>query len=306
MSEVSQNGTIREILTGSGLTMLIIMLSVFIPAAVLAIPFPVFLYRLKIGRNHGAKILLIAVVFLLILSGGISPDVFFISTQLVVGFLMGGFFEKGFPVDKTILCSCGTILTAGTAAAVAFTLAAGESPFSVVLKHITSGIGQLKQLKGEINISDETIQTVSEMMAAYFPSIMMVALFLSCCITFMMFRIYLRRKKKEQMIQISFSEWKTPDLLVWLVIASALSLMIPADSMKIIGINLLIIFMTSYLLQGFIIVTYFFDRFKFPKILKYVLYFVIVIQNFTLIGVIALGFFDTWFNFRHPGTKQLK
>jgi uncharacterized protein YybS (DUF2232 family) len=72
----------------------------------------------------------------------------------------------------------------------------------------------------------------------------------------------------------------------------------------VLGINGLIVLMTVYFFQGMAITTFFFQKKRFPFILRVFFYGLIVVQQFLLLLVIALGFFDTWLNFRKLGVSN--
>jgi len=101
--------------------------------------------------------------------------------------------------------------------------------------------------------------------------------------------------------------WKPPEHLVWGVIGCGLVLLIPSGSVKLIGLNGLIMLMAVYFFTGIAIVSFYFERKRFPRLLRIFLYSLIALQQFVLILVIGLGFFDVWLNFRKiksPNTKQ--
>jgi uncharacterized protein YybS (DUF2232 family) len=88
---------------------------------------------------------------------------------------------------------------------------------------------------------------------------------------------------------------------VWGVIGCGLALFVPSASIKIIGINGLLILLSVYFFQGIAIVSYYFDRRKLPRLIRIFLYTLIAVQQLVLLVVIGLGFFDLWFNFRKIG-----
>jgi uncharacterized protein YybS (DUF2232 family) len=56
--------------------------------------------------------------------------------------------------------------------------------------------------------------------------------------------------------------------------------------------------MTIYFFQGIAIVSFYFEKKKLPRVLRFVLYSFIALQQIILLVVIGLGFFDIWLNFR--------
>ena len=93
-------------------------------------------------------------------------------------------------------------------------------------------------------------------------------------------------------------------VLVWLVIGCGLLLLVPSRGVKMIGLNGLFFLLTLYFFQGMAIVSYFFEKKRFPRGLRIFLYSLIALQQIVLLVVIGLGFFDVWLNFRKLGLKN--
>ena len=91
--------------------------------------------------------------------------------------------------------------------------------------------------------------------------------------------------------------------MVWGVIGCGLALFLPNASIKIIGLNGLLILMSVYFFQGIAIVSFYFKKKQFPRIIRIFLYTLIAVQQLVLLAVIGLGFFDMWFNFRKLGKQ---
>jgi uncharacterized protein YybS (DUF2232 family) len=96
----------------------------------------------------------------------------------------------------------------------------------------------------------------------------------------------------------SLTTWSTPEKLVWGAIGCGAALMLPANGVKLIGLNGILIFMMIYFLHGIAIVAFFFEKKKFPRMARTLIYTLIAIQHVFALMVIALGFFDLWVNFR--------
>jgi uncharacterized protein YybS (DUF2232 family) len=97
--------------------------------------------------------------------------------------------------------------------------------------------------------------------------------------------------------------WKAPEYLVWGVIGCGISLFLPSTAVKTISLNGLLILMTVYFFQGIAIVSFYFNKKRFPRIIRVSLYTLIALQQLVLLVVIGLGFFDLWFNFRRLGKQ---
>jgi uncharacterized protein YybS (DUF2232 family) len=96
----------------------------------------------------------------------------------------------------------------------------------------------------------------------------------------------------------SLKLWKAPELLVWIIIGCGILLLFPNKTFKILGLNGLLILITVYFFQGIAIVSFYFEKKKLPRFLRFFLYSLIALQQIILLVVIGLGFFDMWLNFR--------
>ena len=81
--------------------------------------------------------------------------------------------------------------------------------------------------------------------------------------------------------------------------------MLLADGLfQALGLNSLIILATVYFFQGIAIVAFYFERMRFPRLVRIVLYSLIAMQQLILLIVIGIGFFDMWLNFRRLGKEE--
>ena len=70
------------------------------------------------------------------------------------------------------------------------------------------------------------------------------------------------------------------------------------DFLYRIGLNLMILMLAAYLVQGFILVNFFLKKWNWPVFLRVLLYLLLVLQPLFLIAIILWGIFEVWFNFR--------
>ena len=81
-------------------------------------------------------------------------------------------------------------------------------------------------------------------------------------------------------------------------------LILPHKALKIIGLNIILVLMTIYFFQGIAIVSFYFEKKQFSRMLRFLLYSLIAIQQIVLLVVIGLGIFDMWLNFRKLEIKK--
>jgi uncharacterized protein YybS (DUF2232 family) len=74
--------------------------------------------------------------------------------------------------------------------------------------------------------------------------------------------------------------------------------------LRIIGLNVLLLVSTVYLVQGLGILVFYLNRTSVHPIFRSLVYLVLVIQPLLLLGVAACGLFDLWCDFRRIGHKR--
>ena len=97
------------------------------------------------------------------------------------------------------------------------------------------------------------------------------------------------------------SQWRLPDPLVWVFIAGGILIFVPGD-MNIVGLNLLIVMVTLYFMQGFEVFNYLCLKWSVPNPIRHLIIFFLVIQAYGFILLAMLGLGDIWADFRKPKT----
>lgn len=95
--------------------------------------------------------------------------------------------------------------------------------------------------------------------------------------------------------------WRSPEQLAWVFIAGAAAFLLLEGWWKWAGANVALILATVYLLQGLAVIGYYFDKKRVPRLARAVVYGAIVILEFPLPVVAAVGFLDNWLNIRRLG-----
>jgi len=95
-----------------------------------------------------------------------------------------------------------------------------------------------------------------------------------------------------------FSGWVIPDQVIWVLIGSSAVFLLADNALGSIGINLLLMTLVAYFIQGMAITIYFLESRNVPVFFWILMFFVILLQPL-LVGVsIGLGIFDTWMDLR--------
>ncbi len=101
-----------------------------------------------------------------------------------------------------------------------------------------------------------------------------------------------------------FHQWKLPEPTVWPLIAGGAGALLTDGWTQIVAMNLLVVLLPLYFLQGLAIITYFFRAKGFSPIFRALGYTLVTLLHPLPLIVAGLGVFDLWADFRRPRVKQ--
>ncbi len=329
-----KNRLLREISSGIAISMLIVFVTIYMPILgffmAVVLPMPALYFRLKLGRNPGALIMLVvfamAFVAVRLFSGDssglstlnslsevsdsffLSIDMLFYGALLLVGFFLGEFIELRLSIEKIFVYSL--ISTIGVCSAAFFLYAAstGQSVVDLVSGYVAENLKLALVLYKNMGMPPESIEIISNSINAI--EYLLVRMLPALILTLLSFVVWVNilfikkilDKKGIHLIQLqNLNHWRASEYIVWVVIALVLLMIIPGKGLKITAFNCIIILMPIYFFQGVAIISFIFERKRVPLLLKISIYSIIAIQQILILAIIALGFFDTWMNFRKIG-----
>jgi uncharacterized protein YybS (DUF2232 family) len=152
-----------------------------------------------------------------------------------------------------------------------------------------------------------SIDTIHYVLVRILPSICVALLLFVVWANILFIKTALKKKGLSLPSLENLNRWKAPEKLVWAAISLGVFLALPVKGLGLFGLNGIIVLMLVYFFQGIAIVSYFLEKKNFPVMLRVALYTIIAVQQLFLLIIVALGFFDTWINFRKlgsPGTTE--
>jgi uncharacterized protein YybS (DUF2232 family) len=299
-----------EVIRGSAvlsLTLLIVALIPFVgPVVVIMTPLPILTYYSRLGRIRGLAALAVAflTVFGIIALLGHRANISVLVMIAFTGVMLAEVLKRRYPIEKTIIASlvlffCGVGFVLYTA------LRSGVAPWRMVELAIAGIIGENLKLYEQLNISEdqigmirENVPQIIEFFTGIFPALALSGVVLIVWLNLLTGRSLLGRNADLFIDLGDLCLWKAPEKLVWLLIGAGVMTLAPVDILDIIGMNLLIISCLVYLFQGIAITGFFFRQRKVPRILRWLFYILIAVQQYMVILVIAFGLFDIWIDFR--------
>ncbi len=315
MHETSSQKTVKALSAGIISTLLLVLVSVSNPLFGIVcswlIPLPVLFYRTRLGRKISAVIPIVVLLFLIIISKGVSADILLLAGLMFLGFLLSESFEKDFSTDRTILFSCGGVLLTGMFILFFYSTIVNTGFTELITGFVDKNISQTIELYKSMGVLENEFKSTPEMkeslvliISGILPGLAASMLIFTAWINILVAGAIFDKHNIQFAGYGKLKLWKAPDQLVWVTIISGLSLMIPVDAIKYISLNIILILLLLYFLQGIAITSFYFDKKRYPRGIRIVLYGLIMIQSILLIFIIGIGFFDMWINFRKTGIDK--
>lgn len=290
------------------LTLLAVALIPFIgPIAIIMTPLPILYYCFRLGGMQGLAALAVA---FLVASGilnllGRSANM---SAFIMIGFtgvMLSETLKRRYSLEKTFTLASLTLFFCGVGFVLYYASQAGVAPWRMVEMHIEGTIKENLKLYAQMNISEDQITVIREntmeiarFFTDIFPALTLSGAILTVWLNVLAGRSLLRRHIGKFPDFGDLALWKAPEKLVWLLIVSGSMTLAPIQILDTAGVNILIVCCLIYLFQGLAIAAFFFRHKQVPVIFRWLFYVLIVVQQYMVILVIAVGLSDMWIDFR--------
>ncbi|MFZ0614572.1 MAG: DUF2232 domain-containing protein [Desulfobacterales bacterium] len=315
MALIGSVDTLKDMAIGIGVTSVLFIITLQSPVlgffCTVVIPLPTMICRAKHGRAVGGLVPAIALLTLVPVLGGFSIDLVYFFELVLCGFVLCELFGFRLPVEKTVVLNGAALLAAGLFIVLVYGALTGVGLGQLTAGYVRANLEASLRLYESMGVPTDTITAIREaldgiqyVLVRIVPALAAsAALFLSWT-SLLLSRPLLRRFGLMSPDFGRLNLWKAPEPLVWSVIGCGLLLMVPGHTVKILGINGLLVLMTVYFFQGIAIISFYFEKKRFPRLLRIVLYSLIALQQLVLLVVVGLGFFDMWLNFRKLGVEK--
>lgn len=310
MSQITHREPQREFVTATAITTLMVLAGLYLPVlgflVSVFVPLPVLFYRAKLGRSQGALILVAVTVIVVSMMGrrSITSAVFFFELGFA-GLILSEVLAMNLSVEKTVAVTTGVVIATGSVMLAFYGLLSTNSLWGLVSDYLHRNLELALAIYKEMEVSEERIAILAQsmegilyVMLRIMPAIAIVSTLFVVWSNLLLARPLLRSRDLFCPDFGTLNEWKAPEPLVWMVILSGVVILMPNKGLKLVGINGLLILMMIYFFQGIAIVSFYFEKKQFPRLLRGILYGLIALQQLVLLLVVAAGFLDMWIDFR--------
>lgn len=278
------------------------------PLAGVFAPFPVVYYTLRNGRVVGSAIVVLAVSVL----SSISPaGAFFYLFQCgIFSMLLAEFLMRGNRPGKSIVFAVAVTIGIITVSGLLYAVSSGADVNGLIVKGINTAITQSQAYYQKAGVTGEdlavlqtALKEAGDLISRTYPALGVICFGAIGGINVLILKRMANRLP--QRIEFGeFTSFRTPEKVVWLLIVSGFALLLHNEVVATISLNVLVVALFLYFVQGLAITGHFFARFNLPRFMRLIFYFVLVIQPYLLIAVTALGLFDLWCGFRTPKKQE--
>jgi len=309
--EAGKPFSVKEFLLGTAITTALFLLVVLSPAVgfvfSLIAPLPLAFFHWRMGRAAGVAMFLLsfgllAAVFRI---GGFAESLPFFLVLGSAGLVIPEVLRRRLGIEMTVGLSVAVFLALIAGALLGYSQVLERSIPEIVRGHVDDSIRYSIALYEEIGLPQEQIDQLRE--SAPEVAAWIVHHGLALLVTGVTFFIWLNVLGLRLLCRgrdpafPDFGDlacWKMPDGVVWFVIAAGVAMILPDETVQIAGLNVLIVVLFLYLLQGLAIVQFFFRQKSIPRYLRAMFYALIILYQYLLVFVSAIGLFDIWVDFR--------
>ncbi len=268
-------------------------------------PTPLIFIYLQNGKQIGLIGIGLVFIVLSTLMGMNQAWVFLVEYGVLV-FLMAETIRLHWSIERSVLLS--GIGSALLSIVLVLTTLSGEdgSPVEFFENQIKEQIGEsIKSLEGA-GTSAEDIQAMNTFMdqtsssfASAFPAFIVMGSLIVALLNYTFVRLAWTRMFGEAGYTFGkFTRWSMPDNLIWLFIISSLLSFATQGTPKILGMNVFIVMVVLYMIQGLAIALHYMERKNVPIIFRILLLGLGFSQPILIGMFVGLGLFDLWLDIR--------
>ncbi|MEI6702125.1 MAG: YybS family protein [Deltaproteobacteria bacterium] len=272
-------------------------------------PFPACYVRLLHGRMT-SLILTLSVTAAITALFGIFAGCLYLGMCGVIGMLMPELLARGFSGSRTLFWTTSANLAVLAAGILIYSISSGLDLHQFVSAEIASSLNQAMTIYEKGGVKGEDLDLIKESMkmVAYLLYRLYPAFVTTMLITMAGCNLALLKRTtalSTTSLNIGeFASFKNPDMLVWLLIASGFSLLIPSPIATAPALNILVIVSLLYFLQGMAVIGTVISRQSLSGVLRVVLYVMLILQPYLATLVALIGLCDLWVDFRTPGLNK--
>lgn len=276
-------------------------------------PLPILYYYSKLGRLHGviifaASLAVVMIAFRLLHIQTVALSLLFLGS---LGPILSELLRRNYSIEFTMLSAVGAFLLVGVIVLLYLSVHFSQTPLFLIESYVAGvvddNIRMYSQLGGspdQVGLLTDNAHGITRFLVGIFPAMVLVSTAILVWLNILLGKILFQRSGMWYPDFGDLSRWRLPYRYVWSIIVSGGLILLPLGGARILGVNILIVILFFYLLQGFSILHFFFNKKRIPIFLRAAGYFLIIAQQFLMLLVVVLGIIDVWVDFRKLEKKE--
>lgn len=271
-------------------------------------PLPVYYFLSVYGPKQGALIIAIAIGLAagMTLWAGTISSLFFTLTLLPVGVILAKADRENESTQRAGTKSIGYLVFVWLVAGWLLGLATQSNPYLDLRQSLDKGFETTFALyRDSGNFQPDDLATIKnfiaqlrEQAAQLFPALLLISVICTVWLNTVVGQWLLRKKDPSRINREDFKNWRLPELLVWLVIITGFTLLVPHAKLNTISLNVGLVLLVLYFSQGLAIVSSLMQKWSLPLVIKIITYNLLFLQIYGIGFIAALGLADVWVDFR--------
>ena len=271
-------------------------------------PLPAAFVGMRVG-SAAAGVTVALTALLVLLTADSASSVLYLVQFGIPGVAIPWLLNRGFAWDKAAVTVLWAMVAASLCGLLAVSAISGQSPLLTVSDLIGKEVVQTTTImqdmfadadlpagqKREVGLA---IENMANFLLKAYPGISISVSGLM--IVGLIFMLSLLARGRYTVPGRAFPEWKSPEWLVWVLITAGFLFAFVEGLVGTFALNLLVILLPIYFLQGLAVIDCFFRRKAFSPIIRTVGYLLVTLVNPLPMVVTGIGVFDLWADFRKP------
>jgi predicted membrane protein DUF2232 len=277
-------------------------------------PFPLIVLAVKYPWRYAVS--LMCVEGALMLLGGHVQSLLFMGQCALVVLAIAGAIRRGWSMARTLVGSLLVLFGVGALLLAVYSLFV-QSPAQQLVTHYFDQVVYVSQeyvraveqlQEGEDEQLTALVEALPQLVLIVLPALIVLGhLFTNLC-NYLLVRRYCQRSQPPLSLDPhDLACWRASDYLVWVFLGSGATLLVPMDLVSTIGLNVLLVTLAVYLLQGLAIVLFWGRRLPLPLGVQCLMITVVFLIAGPLCVIVctAAGLFDLWVDFRRQRHHSL-
>ncbi len=297
--------------------MALLLASVWIPIAgpffSLLTPLPFLYYSAKLGVSQAVKLTCVSILVTgLIAAITRQSQLIFLCFEFsVLGLILSEIFRRKMSIGTSVLLGTCLLLLIGLLVLAVAGLRKNLGPLEMVYAYLLESLEETARLYTQVGADpekagafQETLKALKEGVALIYPSLMIVGSAFVVWLNVIMSRPLFIKRNLEVPDFGALDRWKSPELMVWGLIAAGFSLFLSFSPLRLVAVNALVIMLAIYFFHGLSVLLFYLNKYRVPPWMRVGVYALIVLQQILVVGVTMAGLFDQWIDLRRIHQKK--